>query len=56
MIRRWAAWLLVLVALTAMATLRLADRRKRTVRPHDNVTLNQPAPPESVSTAAGEGQ
>ena len=39
MIRRWAAWLVVIVVLAAMATARLADRRKRVHRSLSNVTV-----------------
>ncbi len=48
MIRRWAAWLVVLVALTAMATLRLADRKERIPRP-DPSFVRHPTPSPSGS-------
>ncbi|MFH1688988.1 MAG: hypothetical protein ABIE42_01960 [Candidatus Eisenbacteria bacterium] len=51
--RRWMAWLIVLVALTTMATLRLADRKERGVRELSNVTVNEPVQPESTSSAVG---
>lgn len=51
--RRWFAWLIVLVALVTMATLRLADRKERVARELSNVTLNEPAEPESTSSVVG---
>jgi hypothetical protein len=51
--RRLVAWLIVLAALTTMATLRLADRKERVTREPSNVTRNEPARPESTSSAVG---
>ena len=56
MIRRWAAWLVVLVALTAMATLRLADRKERIPRPDPSfVRRPTPSPSGSSSDVTGGG-
>lgn len=56
MIRRWAAWLVVLVALTAMATLRLADRKERIPRPDPSIIRHHaPSPSGSSSNVTGGG-
>ncbi len=56
MIRRWVAWLVVLVALTAMATLRLADRKERMPRPGPSaVRHHTPSPSGSSSNVTGGG-
>ena len=51
MLRRWTAWLVVLVALTAMATLGLADRKERI--PRDPPTVRYHAPSQSGSSQSG---
>ena len=53
MIRRWAPWLVVLVALVAMATARLADRRERVARTLANETINEPTQCEPASGTDG---
>jgi hypothetical protein len=56
MIRRWVAWLVVLVALSAMATLRLADRKERMPRPGPSaVRHHTPSPSGSSSNVTGGG-
>jgi hypothetical protein len=45
MIRRWAAWLVVVAALVAMSVIRLADRKERVPRELSNVTRHEPSTP-----------
>jgi hypothetical protein len=42
MVRRWAAWTVVLIVLVAMAAARLADRKERVHRELSNVTMREP--------------
>ena len=51
--RRVVSWLIVLAALTTMATLRLADRKERVPRELSNVTQNEPAQLDSTSSVVG---
>ena len=53
MVRRWAAWLVVLVALTTMATLRLADRKERIARELSTVRYHTPSQSGSSSNVTG---
>ena len=55
MIRRWVAWLVVLIALTAMATLRLADRKERIPRELPTVRHATPSQSGSSSNVTGGG-
>jgi len=55
MIRRWAAWLVVLVILAAMAALRLADHKERVHRSHDNVTVHARADSAARPGESGTG-
>ena len=43
MMRRWAAWGLVLLVIAVMSAIRLADRKDRVPRSHDNVTVRATA-------------
>ncbi len=55
MIRRWVAWLVVLVALTAMATLRVADRKERIPRDDPSARFRAPSQSGSSSNVTGGG-
>ena len=55
MVRRWAAWLVVLVALTVMATLGLADRKDRIPRDPPTVRYDAPSPSGSSSNVTEGG-
>jgi hypothetical protein len=60
MVRRWAAWTVVLVILVAMAAVRLADRKERLHRTLSNVTIHEPGErgsgePVRMDTDAGAG-
>ena len=55
MIRRWVAWLVVLVALTAMATVRLTDRKERIPRDVPSARYHTPSQSGSSSNVTGGG-
>ncbi|MCK4409583.1 MAG: hypothetical protein KAW67_05830 [Candidatus Eisenbacteria sp.] len=55
MIPRWVAWLVVLVALTTMATLRLADRKERIARRLPTARFHTPSPSGASSDVTEEG-
>ena len=55
MIRRWVAWLVVLIALTAMATLRLADRKERIPREVPSDRYHAPSQSGSSPNVTGGG-